>query len=72
MALVGAVMFIAVFACSAQMSSSSRGDARSAARSGEITESDVRRLLGALSDDSLEGRMTASRGSARAASVIAA
>jgi hypothetical protein len=32
----------------------------------------VRRLLGALSDDSLEGRMTASRGSARAAAIIAA
>ena len=36
-----------------------------------VTESDVRRLLGALSDDSLEGRMTASRGSARAAKIIA-
>jgi hypothetical protein len=31
----------------------------------------VRRLLAALSDDSLEGRMTATRGSARAAAIIA-
>jgi hypothetical protein len=36
-----------------------------------VTESDVRRLVGALSDDSLEGRMTATRGSARAAAIIA-
>ena len=72
MALAGAAMFLAAFACSAQISPSSSGDARRAGRSGAITESDVRRLLGALSDDSLEGRMTASRGSARAAAVIAA
>jgi hypothetical protein len=36
-----------------------------------VTESDVRRLLSALSDDSLEGGMTATRGSARAAAIIA-
>jgi hypothetical protein len=36
-----------------------------------VTESDVHRLIAALSDDSLEGRMTASRGSARAAAIIA-
>jgi len=72
MALAGAAIFLAAFACSAQISPSSGGDARRAGRSGAITESDVRRLLGALSDDSLEGRMTASRGSARAAAVIAA
>ena len=41
-----------------------------AARS--VTERDVRRLLSALSDDSLEGRMTATRGSAKAAAIIAA
>lgn len=38
---------------------------------GVISEGEVRRLLGALSDDSLEGRMTATRGSARAAALIA-
>ena len=72
MALLGAAVFLAAFACSAPMSSSSGGDVGRVARSDEITESDVRRLLGALSDDSLEGRMTASRGSARAAAIIAA
>jgi hypothetical protein len=72
MALLGTTLFLTAFACSAPMSSSSGGDAGRAARSAEITEADVRRLLGALSDDSLEGRMTASRGSARAAAIIAA
>jgi hypothetical protein len=37
-----------------------------------ISERDVRRLLTALADDSLEGRMTGSRGSAKAAAIIAA
>jgi len=36
-----------------------------------VSESDVRRLLGALADDSMEGRATASRGSTRAARFIA-
>ena len=72
MALLGTAIFLTAFACSAPMSSSSGGDAGRPARSGEITESEVRRLLGALSDDSLEGRRTATRGSARAAAVIAA
>ena len=36
-----------------------------------ITESDVRRLLTALADDSLEGRGTGTRGSAKAARLIA-
>ena len=37
-----------------------------------ITEADVRRLVTSLADDSLEGRMTGSRGSAKAARIIAA
>src|SRR4051812_38078289 len=37
-----------------------------------VTEADVRRLLTALADDSLEGRMTGSRGSSKAAALIAA
>lgn len=37
-----------------------------------VTDSEVRRLLGALADDSMEGRGTATRGSARAARFIAA
>jgi len=36
-----------------------------------VTDADVRRLLGALADDSMEGRGTATRGSERAASFIA-
>jgi hypothetical protein len=36
-----------------------------------VTEADVRRLLGALADDSMEGRGTGTRGSARAAAFIA-
>ncbi|MDB4882113.1 MAG: Zn-dependent hydrolase [Gemmatimonadetes bacterium] len=57
-------------ACSAPLSGSGASGASSA--DGVVTESDVRRLLGALSDDSLEGRMTGSRGSAKAATIIAA
>jgi hypothetical protein len=72
-ALLPTALVLTAFACSAPMSSQSAGNASSrAATSGAITERDVRRLLGALSDDSLEGRMTATRGSARAAAVIAA
>jgi len=37
-----------------------------------VSESDVRRLLGALADDSMQGRGTATPGSARAARFIAA
>src|SRR4051812_44672758 len=38
---------------------------------GGIPEADVRRLLPALADDSLEGRAPGSRGSAKAAAIIA-
>src|SRR5690348_17359108 len=41
-----------------------------AARAG-VNEADVRRLLGALADDSMQGRATGSEGSARAARFIA-
>ncbi len=44
----------------------------SAGGAGAITEGDVRRLLTALADDSLEGRATGARGSAKAAAIIAA
>ncbi|MEO6528915.1 MAG: M20/M25/M40 family metallo-hydrolase [Gemmatimonadaceae bacterium] len=56
-------------ACSAPMSGGA-GGAPSAG--GAVTEADVRRLLATLSDDSLEGRMTGTRGSAKAAAIIAA
>ena len=66
---LAAVLALAAFACSAPMSS--RGDAGGASQTGVITETNVRRLLGALSDDSLEGRRTTTRGAARAAALIA-
>ena len=73
LALPCAATFLLTLACSAPMPAARSGDASAgAAPSGAVTEADVRRLLGALSDDSLEGRMTASRGSARAAAIIAA
>jgi hypothetical protein len=50
----------------------SMSEAPAPARAEPVTESDVRRLLTALADDSLEGRMTGSRGSAKAAAIIAA
>ena len=40
-------------------------------RTGVVSEHDVRRLLTALADDSLEGRATGTRGSAKAAALIA-
>jgi Zn-dependent M28 family amino/carboxypeptidase len=45
-------------------------DARPSTAAG-VQEADVRRLLSALADDSMEGRGTATRGSARAATFIA-
>ncbi|HEV7992004.1 MAG TPA: M20/M25/M40 family metallo-hydrolase [Gemmatimonadaceae bacterium] len=60
---------LAAVSCSAPISGGSQGADRGI--SGAVTESDVRRLLGALSDDSLEGRMTGTRGSAKAAAIIA-
>ncbi|MFL5618552.1 MAG: M20/M25/M40 family metallo-hydrolase [Gemmatimonadaceae bacterium] len=71
--LPSAAAFLAALACSAPRPSTAGSSASAGpARSGAISETEVRRLLGALSDDSLEGRMTASRGSARAAAIIAA
>ena len=66
-----APLALTAFACSAPMSSGG-GDAGGANQTGVITEANVRRLLGALSDDSLQGRRTATPGAARAAAVIAA
>jgi hypothetical protein len=40
-------------------------------RAGSIADADVRRLLTALADDSLEGRATGTRGSLKAATIIA-
>ena len=70
---LAAALTLTAFACSAPMSSGGAGgDAGGGGQSGVITETSVRRLLGALSDDSLEGRRTSTRGAARAAAIIAA
>ncbi|HEU4723315.1 MAG TPA: M28 family peptidase, partial [Gemmatimonadaceae bacterium] len=68
------MLALTAFACSGPMSAGGAGGnaATASAQSAVITESSVRRLLGALSDDSLEGRMTGTRGAARAAALIAA
>jgi hypothetical protein len=71
-AALAAAAFFVVTACSGPISSGTKSDDTGRAGGGPITESEVRRLLGALSDDSLEGRQTGSRGSARAAAIIAA
>src|SRR3982751_1327223 len=58
--------------CSAPLASSTpSANTPAASGTSPVAERDVRRLLAALSDDSLEGRMTATRGSARAAAIIA-
>ena len=62
-------ILLAAISCSAPMSGASSGADHGSA--GTVAESDVRRLLSALSDDSLEGRMTGTRGSAKAATIIA-
>jgi hypothetical protein len=69
-----ACALVGLSACSAQRSAATPGASAPAtsAAARVVTERDVRRLLSALSDDSLEGRMTATRGSARAARIIAA
>ena len=59
-------------ACSRGVTVSSSAPTPSAAsQTAAVSESDVRRLLGALAHDSMEGRGTATRGSARAARFIA-
>src|SRR4051794_12715587 len=70
-----ACTLVGVCACSAQRSPATPATISAPATSAaarSVTERDVRRLLSALSDDSLEGRMTATRGSASAAAIIAA
>jgi hypothetical protein len=66
-------LILAAVACSrgAVVTNATPADPSTAPRT-SVTEADVRRLLGALADDSMEGRATASRGSARAATFIAA
>lgn len=70
-AAVGA--FMAAIGCSRATASTTGSPApnRAPVAAYAVTDSDVRRLLGALADDSMEGRATGSQGSARAARFIA-
>src|SRR5215217_4723953 len=68
-----ACMLAGAWSCSAPLvSGTPSANTPTASATRPVTENSVRRLLSALSDDSLEGRMTATRGSARAAAIIAA
>ncbi len=58
-------------ACGPQLVTTSNPVVAAPTPQSPITEANVRRLLTALADDSLEGRMTGSRGSAKAAALIA-
>jgi hypothetical protein len=75
---IGVAALVSVAACSRGVTvsttapSPSAAPATSATSATGVKESEVRRLLGALADDSMEGRGTATRGSARAARFIAA
>src|SRR5687768_13284964 len=77
-ALVALYIAIASSACGrsvtvfgAPPSPSEAAASGAAASAASVSESDVRRLLGALAHDSMEGRGTATVGSARAARFIA-
>lgn len=61
---------MALLAAHAAVAASSPAGAQ-LARNGAVSERDVRRLLYALADDSLQGRATGSAGSAKAARIIA-
>jgi len=66
------LLLVAPLGCSsATVASSGRAAQSSTSTQAGITEADVRRLLSALADDSLEGRGTGTAGSARAARIIA-
>jgi len=70
--VVPLALVVVTGACSrAAVQSSTPPAYRSAQAGPPVTESDVRRLLGALADDSMEGRATGTAGSARAAAFIA-
>jgi len=68
---LSAVLTVFVAGCSHAVTGASKppGDMR-AASTATVEESDVRRVLGALADDSMEGRGTGTRGSERAATFI--
>ena len=63
---------VTVLLASAQAGCAASASSNSAPTASPVTESDVRRLLTSLAHDSLEGRGTATRGSLKAATLIAA
>jgi peptidase M28-like protein len=70
--LVAVVLAMAASACSRATNVSTSAPYQTPASApSTVTDPDVRRLLGALADDSMEGRGTGTRGSARAARFIA-
>ncbi len=70
--LASLTILLAGSACSrAAVVSSSAPTYQASDSRASVTEADVRRLLGALADDSMEGRGTGMRGSSRAARFIA-
>ena len=72
-AVIALCIAIAASACSrpATVSGAAPAPSAAAASVSSVGESDVRRLLGALAHDSMEGRATATIGSERAARFIA-
>jgi peptidase M28-like protein/peptidase M49-like protein len=65
------IVLVAPLGCSSATLSSTPPSAISSTSPSTISEADVRRLLSALADDSLEGRGTGTVGSAKAARLIA-
>jgi hypothetical protein len=69
--LVFSFGFTASLGCSAATMSGTPAEPAASSPQSVITEADVRQLLTALADDSLEGRGTGTAGSAKAARIIA-
>jgi hypothetical protein len=68
---IAPLVLVGVLACGPQLVTTNPPVIAAAPVVSPITETNVRRLLTALAHDSVEGRMTGSRGSAKAAAIIA-
>ncbi len=66
-----ALVSLLALACAGPAVTTTAAPVVSATPGSTVSEGSVRRLLSSLADDSLEGRMTGSRGSAKAATLIA-
>src|SRR6185437_9992211 len=72
--LTGVMFILGAIACASAGVSSRSGTTTAPAQDQDqdmVTGSQVRSIMSALADDSMEGRMTASQGSAKAAAFIA-